>query len=71
MAPLKRSKPQAVNAESDGEEFGDVDGSNSDSSDEDLEVGEEILNWVCPPVGPQAKRNEYEAVSCRLYSNKL
>jgi hypothetical protein len=60
MAPSKKSKPQA--AESDGEEFSDVD-SNSNSSGEDLAIGEDTLTWVCPTVGPQARRNEFEAVS--------
>lgn len=58
MAPPKKSRPE----DSDGEEFSDVD-SNVDSSSDDLEIGEDTLTWVCPTVGPQAKRNEYEVVS--------
>lgn len=54
MAPPKKSRPE----DSDREEFSDVD-----SSSDDLEIGEDTLTWVCPTIGPQAKRNEYEVVS--------
>lgn len=61
MAPSKKSKP----AESEGEEFGDVNDSNfdDDSSDDEVEIENETLTWVCPTVGPQARRSEFETVS--------
>lgn len=60
MAPVRKPKP----IESEGEKFSDVDGSNfDDSSDEDVGIGEDTLTWVCPTVGPQAKRSEFESVS--------
>ena len=61
MAPPKKSKP----AEESECEFSDIDGSNLDSGDE-VEIEDNTLNWVCPTVGPHAKRNEFEAVSGRL-----
>jgi len=63
MAPSKQSKP----AESDGEEFNSVDGSDLDS-DEELQIGDDTLNWVCPTIGPQAKRNDFEAVGHQVHS---
>ena len=68
MAPPKKSKP----AESEGEEFSDVDGSNfSSDSDEEVVIEGATLTWVCPIVGPQAKRSEFEAVGGQVYSIKL
>jgi hypothetical protein len=60
MAPSKKSKPVE---ESEGE-FSDIDGSNPDnSSDEEVQIENDTLTWVCPVVRPRATRNEFEAVS--------
>lgn len=71
MAPPKarKSKP----AESEGEEFSDLDNSNINSSDEEVEIGADTLTWVCPTVGPLAKRGEFKAVGASgqvLYSKQ-
>ena len=58
MAPPKKAKP----AESSGEEFSNLDGSKFDSSGEEVEIGDDTLTWVCPTVGPQARRSEFETV---------
>jgi hypothetical protein len=63
MAPPKRSKPAE---ESEGE-FSDIDGSNvENSSDEEVQIENNTLTWVCPVVRPHATRNEFEAVSGQL-----
>jgi hypothetical protein len=67
MAPPKRSKP----AESEGEDFGDVDGSNFDSSSEEVEVGDDTLTWVCPTVKPHAKRQDFEDVGGQVDTKLL
>lgn len=56
MAPTKKSKP----AESDGEEFDDVD--DSDASVEEVEIEDDTLTWVCPTLGPRANRTDFDAV---------
>ena len=63
MAPPKKSKP----VESEGEEFSDVDSSKFDSSgEEDEMIANDTLTWVCPTVGPQARRSEFETVGDRF-----
>ena len=63
MPPPKKSKP----AESEGEDFGDVDDTNFDSSEEEVArevivVGNDTLTFVCPTFGPCAKREDFEEV---------
>jgi hypothetical protein len=66
MAPLKKSKPAE---ESEGE-FSDIDGSNADSSsDEEVQIENDTLTWVCPIVRPRATHNEFEAVSGQWCTN--
>jgi len=58
MAPPKKSTP----AESEGEDFSDVDGSSFDSDYEEVEIGNDALTWVCPTIGPRGNRNDFEEV---------
>ena len=65
MAPPKKSQP----AESDGEDFSDVQASSDGSTDvQEVEIGDDILAWVCPTLGQSGGRTEFDSVGGHVYT---